>query len=121
MGVISGFPILDPIVSIAVICIFIGKASYGIFKDAIDKMADKSCDPETITAMEQLIMKQNGVERIDMLQTRLFGAKIYVDIEVAADGKLMLAEGHDIAQEVHDAIEREIPLVKHCMVHVNPA
>ena len=56
-----------------------------------------------------------------MLQTRLFGAKIYVDIEVAADGKLTLAEGHDIAQEVHDAIEREIPLVKHCMVHVNPA
>ena len=117
MGVISGFPILDPIASIVVICIFIGKASYGIFKDAIDKMVDKSCDPETITAMEQLIMKQNGVERIDMLQTRLFGAKIYVD----ADGKLTLAEGHDIAQEVHDAIEREIPLVKHCMVHVNPA
>lgn len=55
-----------------------------------------------------------------MLQTRLFGAKIYVDIEIAADGKLTLKEGHEIAQKVHDEIEESFPLVKHCMVHVNP-
>ncbi len=118
-GARMGFAILDPIASI-VICIFIGKASYDIFKDAIDKMVDKSCDEATLDEMRNIIFRQEGVEGIDMLQTRLFGAKMYVDIEVAADGKLSLEEGHEIAQRVHDAIEKGFPLVKHCMVHINP-
>ena len=45
---------------------------------------------------------------------------MYVDIEIAADGDITLREGHEIAQAVHDKVEEEFPLVKHCMVHVNP-
>ena len=36
LGARMGYPILDPIASV-VICIFIGKAAYDIFKDAVDK------------------------------------------------------------------------------------
>lgn len=118
-GAKLGYPILDPIASL-VICFFIGKAAYDIFKDAIDKMVDKSCDDEVLEEMRTVIATQQGVERIDLLQTRLFGAKIYVDIEIAADGNLTLKEGHEIAESVHDAMEEHFPLVKHCMVHVNP-
>ena len=120
LGARMGFPVLDPLASV-VICIFIAKAAYDIFKDAIDKMVDKSCDEETERAMREVILKQAGVQRVDMLHTRLFGARIYVDIEISADGEMTLREGHEIAQEVHDRIEEEFPLVKHCMVHVNPA
>lgn len=119
LGARMGYPILDPIASV-VICIFIGKAAYDIFKDAIDKMVDKSCDEKTIQEMREVISGQKGVENIDSLQTRLFGAKIYVDIEIAADKTLSLENAHAIAQNVHDAIEKNFPLVKHCMVHVNP-
>ena len=118
-GARLGFPILDPIASV-VICVFIVKAAYDIFKDAIDKMVDKSCDEETEEKMRQLIEKQKGVLKVDVLRTRLFGAKMYVDIEIAADGNITLREGHEIAQVVHDKVEEEFPLVKHCMVHVNP-
>lgn len=119
LGARMGFPVLDPLASV-VICIFIAKAAYDIFKDAIDKMVDKSCDEETERAMREVILKQAGVQRVNMLHTRLFGARIYVDIEISADGEMTLREGHEIAQEVHDRIEEEFPLVKHCMVHVNP-
>lgn len=87
LGARMGYPILDPIASV-VICIFIGKAAYDIFKDAVDKMVDKSCDEKTIQKMREVIASQAGVENIDLLQTRLFGAKIYVDIEIAADKTL---------------------------------
>ena len=70
--------------------------------------------------MRQVILGQKGIQNVDLLRTRLFGAKIYVDIEFSADGNLTLREGHEIAQKVHDQIEKEFPLVKHCMVHVNP-
>ncbi len=120
LGARLGFPILDPVASV-VICIFIEKAAYDIFKDSIDKMVDKSCDQETIQKMRSVIENQEGVVRIDEMKTRLFGAKIYVDIEIAADGTKPLNETHQIAERVHDVIEKEFPMVKHCMVHVNPA
>lgn len=119
LGARLGFPILDPAASV-IICIFIGKAAYDIFKDSIDKMVDKSCDKETVERMREIIKKQEGVVRIDEIKTRLFGAKMYVDIEIAADGTKTLNETHQIAERVHDAIEAEFPMVKHCMVHVNP-
>ena len=39
-GARLGFPIMEPLASV-VICIFIEKAAFDIFKDAIDKMVDK--------------------------------------------------------------------------------
>lgn len=118
-GARMGFPILDPVAS-AVICIFIEKAAYDIFMDAVDKMVDKACDEETETALRECATRQEGVLGIDLLHTRVFGNKIYVDIEIEADGELTLTKAHAIAERVHDAIEKNFPKVKHIMVHVNP-
>lgn len=115
-----GYPILDSAASV-VISIFIGKAAYDIFMDAIDKMVDKACGPETEEKIRRIVLEQEGVLGIDSLMTRLFGAKMYVDMEIAADGNQSLYETHAIAERVHDAIEANFPEVKHCMVHVNPA
>ncbi|MBE6050421.1 MAG: cation transporter [Clostridium sp.] len=114
-----GYPIFDPIASV-IICIFIIKAAYDIFKDSIDKLVDKSCDEKTVEKIKEVIMNQDGVIGIDLLRTRLFGSKIYVDVEISADGNKPLKETHAIAEKVHDAIENEFKTVKHCMVHVNP-
>ena len=120
LGAILGFPILDPIASV-VICVMIIKASYDIFKDSIDKMTDTSCDDNKINEIRNIIQSQNGVVAIDQIKTRLFGDKIYVDVEIQADGNLTLRDAHEIAENVHDEIERRLTNVKHCMVHVNPA
>lgn len=119
LGARMGFPILDPIASI-VICIFIEKAALDIFKDSMDKMVDKSCPDDLVQKMREAILKQAGVEEIDEIKTRLFGSKIYVDVEIAMDGQKSLNEAHGVAEQVHQVIEREFPDVKHCMVHVNP-
>lgn len=118
-GARMGYPIMDPLASI-VICFFIGKAAYDIFKDAMDKMVDRSCDEKTQEKMRKVVLEQEGVFRIDVMRTRLFGAKMYVDLEIAADGNLSLSESHQIAETVHRAIENNFQEVKHCMVHVNP-
>jgi len=57
---------------------------------------------------------------VDQIKTRLFGDRIYVDVEISGNGDATLFESHDMAQQVHDAIEAQFPKVKHCMVHVNP-
>jgi cation diffusion facilitator family transporter len=118
-GAILGYPSLDAVASI-VICLFIAKAAYDVFMDAINKMVDKSCDEETLNALRKLVMAQNGVIAVDDIRTRIFGSKMYVDIEIAADKDLALTQAHKIAEGVHDAVEKNFPTVKHCMVHVNP-
>ncbi|WP_442871374.1 cation diffusion facilitator family transporter [Anaerotignum sp. MB30-C6] len=119
IGARLGYPICDPLASV-IICVFIVKASYDIFKDAINKMMDTACDAETMNKMREVILSQEGVVDIDQIQTRLFGARIYVDVEIVADGNMTLNEAHDIAEQVHRAIEENFEDVKHCMVHVNP-
>ena len=118
-GARLGYPILDPVASI-VICFMIAKAAIDIFRDAIDKMVDHSCDAKTEELMRREILKVPGGRRVDLLRTRLFGSKMYVDIEIAAAGEISLNDAHDIAENVHHTIEDKFKDVKHCMVHVNP-
>lgn len=115
-----GYPVLDSAACLG-ISVFIAKAAYEIFMDAVDKMVDKACDTKTEAEIRRVVLSEEGVLGIDRLMTRLFGAKMYVDMEIAADGNKTLYETHDIAERVHDAIEENFPEVKHCMVHVNPA
>lgn len=118
-GARLGFPILDPLACI-IICLFILKAAIDIFRDAVGKMTDRACDDETIAKMRDLILSQKSVAGIDGLKTRLFGDKIYMDVEIRVDALVRLEEAHLVAQAVHDVIEEQFPKVKHCMVHVNP-
>lgn len=119
-GARLGFPIMDSIASL-IIFVFIIKAAYDIFKDAIDKMVDHACDDATVNKIRECVMKHDDVLGIDMLQTRIFGNKIYVDLEIETDGSYTLSKAHTIAETVHDDIEKSFPKVKHIMVHVNPA
>lgn len=118
-GARMGFPVMDSIASL-VIFLFIVKAAYDIFKDAMDKMVDHSCDEETENQIRENVQQNQNVQGIDLLQTRIFGNKIYVDMEIALDGSMPLQEAHNIAESVHDSIEQNFPKVKHIMVHVNP-
>lgn len=114
-----GYPVLDSIASL-VICLFIAKAAYDIFKDAVDKMVDKACDEAMESQLTACVLSQKGVLGIDLLRTRVFGNKIYVDLEISADRNKSLYEAHAIAESVHNCIESTFPKVKHIMVHVNP-
>ena len=119
-GAMLGVPVMDAIASL-VIFLFIVKAAFDIFKDAMDKMVDHSCDEETEKQIHDCVMQNKDVRGIDLLQTRVFGNKIYVDVEIQADEMITLREAHNIAERVHDDIEKSFPKVKHIMVHINPA
>ena len=113
LGARMGMPVMDPLASF-IICIFIVKAALDVFRDSMDKMVDKACDDETVRSIEQAVLDTRGVERVGSMKTRLFGSRIYVDLEIEADKSLMLEQAFGIAKEVHDTIEERFPQVKHC-------
>ena len=119
-GARMGVPVMEPIASL-IIALFIMRVAIRIFKEAIDQMVDHSCNEEAEEAFRTTALEQPGVLGVELLRTRMFGNRVYVDLEIAADPNLTLAAAHEIAEDVHDAIEKTFPEVKHIMVHVNPA
>ena len=104
-----------------VICLFIVKVSYDILKDAINKLLDTSCGEEYEAKLRSYVTARPGVEGVDLLHTRMFGNKVYIDLEIAVNGDQPLREAHAIAEAVHTEVEQAFPEVKHVMIHVNPA
>ncbi|MBQ7707787.1 MAG: cation transporter [Lachnospiraceae bacterium] len=115
-----GFPIMDPIAGL-LICILILKVAFDIFTDALNKMLDTSCGAAMEAKIKMFVQEQPGVCQIDLLHTRQFGNKIYVDLEIAVKRDISLLDAHAIAEDVHSSVEKEFPNVKHVMIHVNPA
>ncbi|MBQ9828201.1 MAG: cation transporter [Lachnospiraceae bacterium] len=114
-----GFPIMDPIVSI-LICLLILKVAYDIIRDSLKKMLDTSVSGAYEQRLHDFIAAQEGVKRIDLLHTRQFGNKVYVDLEIAVESDISLRDAHSITEKVHSAVEKEFPNVKHIMIHTNP-
>lgn len=118
-GARMGYPLMDTVASL-VICLFIIKAAYDIFKDAVNKMIDRSCNEETEKSITECALEQDGVCGIDSIQTRVFGNRIYVDIVILAKSEITLDQSHQIAKRVHDALEGKFEKIKHITVCVNP-
>ena len=123
VGARHGFPVLDQVAGI-LICLMIMWVAIEIFRGAVDKMLDTSADREVETRIKDLVYNFSRDENlgvgVDLLRTRTFGERVYVEMEINADGNLTLQQSHDIAERVHDEIEKEFPEVKHVMIHVNP-
>jgi cation diffusion facilitator family transporter len=119
LGARLGLKILDPIAAI-IVSVFIIKVGIDLYIESVRGLVDEAADGETISKIEELTYSIEDVKGIRDLKTRIFGNKIYVDIDILVKGDITVTEGHDIAEKVHDLIEENIEDVKHCMVHVEP-
>lgn len=115
----QGLYVADSVASI-LICLMILKAAFDIYRDALKKMVDHSCDVCTINKYRDAVLAEKDVLGIHSIKTRMFGSKVYIDIELLLDGSISLMEAHEIAERIHDKIEKEFPDVKHCMIHPEP-
>lgn len=119
LGSMLGLSFFDPLASVLIaLCII--KVAYDILKDALAKMLDTAVSEEIEKDIIDLVKENTAVLNIDDIKTRLFGSKIYVDLEIAVAANLSLIEAHNIAEDIHNQVEEKIPHCKHCMVHVNP-
>ena len=111
LGAMLGSPVMDSIL----------KVSYDVLKDAIAKMLDTSCGEDYEEALSAYIAAQEDVVQVDMLHSRMFGNKTYIELELQVDGSLPLREAHAIAERIHDNVEAHFLEIKHITIHLNPS
>ena len=119
LGARFGLVFLDPVAAI-IVSVFVMKVGVDLYLKSMDELVDKSTDSKTLEEIKFFTLSVEGVEEIGDLKTRVFGNKIYVDLEISVDRNLSVEKGHSIAENVHNSIENNILNVKHCMVHVEP-
>ena len=119
LGAKLGFPALDPIAGILVSLLII-KVGVDLYIKSVKELIDESASEELTIQMRHKIYSVEGVEKIKSLKSRVFGNKIYVDLEIYVDEDITVKKGHDIAEKVHDKLEKEVRDIKHIMVHIEP-
>ncbi len=119
VGAMNGLGFLDPIASI-IIALFIFHLGYKIVHVGISQVVDQSADSNIEAEIIKIVMNCKDVKSLDVIKTRMFGMKIYVDLEIGLDHSLTLEAAHYIAEKIHDDIQSSIPEVLNCMIHVNP-
>ncbi|SHF81170.1 cation diffusion facilitator family transporter [Caldanaerobius fijiensis DSM 17918] len=114
-----GYKFFDPLAAL-IVSFFIIKVGVDFYLKATKELVDEAVDEETIDNIKNIVNSVEGVRGIKSLKTRIFGHRIYVDLEIYIDDKISVKEGHDIAELVHDELESKIDNIKHCMVHIEP-
>ncbi len=114
-----GLPWLDPVMGILVGGLIV-RMGLKLYWESVTHLMDPAPEPETMERIAQVIESVPGVQALDELKARLFGAGVYVDCKIAVDGQLTVAEGHAIAGRVKARVLEAIPEVLDVLVHVNP-
>lgn len=119
LGARLGLPVLDPVTGLLV-AILVLKVAIDLYRKSVSGLVDSSIDAETVARIQQLLADMDGIEEVNSLKTRVFGASAYADVTIKVDGALTVEEGHDIATLAHNKIEANLPKIKHIMVHIEP-
>ena len=119
LGARLGLPVLDPVTGLLV-SILVLKVAIDLYRKSVSGLVDSSTDAETVARIQQLLADMDGIEEVNSLKTRVFGASAYADVTIKVDGALTVEEGHDIATLAHNKIEANLPKIKHIMVHIEP-
>lgn len=118
LGVLAGFPLLDPIVGllITVAILFIVKDSALIMwhrlMDAIE--------PEVLESVEQTARSVPGVLGTAEIRVRWLGHKLQTELEIMVDGDISTRQSHQLAEEVRHVLFHAQPRLSSIVVHVNP-
>jgi divalent metal cation (Fe/Co/Zn/Cd) transporter len=77
-------------------------------------------DPALTARAEAAVEGTPGVLAVERLRLRWLGQRVVAEVGVVVDGRLDLAQAHDIAHEVEHRLLHELDRVSSATVHVSP-
>ncbi|MGO4887404.1 cation diffusion facilitator family transporter [Anaerobacillus sp. MEB173] len=108
----------DPIAGLFV-AVLIVKMAWSLGKTSIHNTLDHVMHDEDTVEMREIISSVHGVLNIDEFLAREHGHYVIIDIKIAVDPEITVAEGHAIGKEVKKKL-LEIDHVQDVLVHINP-
>ncbi|MGB3453958.1 MAG: cation diffusion facilitator family transporter [Moheibacter sp.] len=99
---------------------FIAYNAYKIFRPVWGEISDEQLYDDLIEKIREIAVKVPGVIATEKCHVRKMGMVFYVDLHMIVRGDITVIEGHRIAHELKDEIQRQLPEVADVLVHTEP-
>ena len=94
--------------------------AYKIFRPILSEISDEQLYDDLIAQIREISLTVEGVIDTEKCHVRKMGMTYYVDLHMIVDGNISVIEGHKIAHDLKDEIQRIIPQVADVLVHTEP-
>jgi cation diffusion facilitator family transporter len=102
-------------------CGLIGANGYRLLRPALFEIMDTAPRGGIVDLVRDAARAVPGVVEIEKPLIRKMGLSFYVDLHVKVNGAISVREGHHIAHEVKQAIQRADKRIADVLVHIEPA
>jgi cation diffusion facilitator family transporter len=99
---------------------FIIYNAYLIFRPALGEILDEHLYDDLIAKIREIAITVDDVIATEKCFVRKTGMTYLVDLHLMVDGNLKVAKGHEIAHQLKDVIQKEIPEIADVLIHVEP-
>lgn len=106
---LTGWQRLDPLIALAV-ALHILWAGFSLMKRSALGLLDRALPAEQRQALDQVLARYHA-QGLDFhaLRTRQAGARSFVSVHVLVPGDWTVTRGHDLMEEIEDAIRAAVP------------
>ena len=94
--------------------------SYAIFRPALGEIMDENLYDDLIEEIRQVAGQVDGVRATEKCFIRKAGMRYYVDLHAIVDATISVRQGHEVAHQLKDTLEHEIPQLAYVLVHIEP-
>lgn len=115
----SQWRIMDPVASI-IIAVMIGISAVRIALPPLNELLETSLPEETTGRMTACITAVPGVRKVHNLRSRRNGHSCIIDVNIHVRPDITVREGHEIATEVEQRLEKEFGSDLIIYVHIEP-
>jgi cation diffusion facilitator family transporter len=117
IGTRAGYPILDPVAAL-VVAVFIGRAGYGIARDATRILSDQMVIAEE--EIRDLVMTVPAVLGCHRIRNRGTADNVFLDLHVWVNAATRLDDAHAVSHQVKDRLMTRYPQVADAVIHIEP-
>ncbi|WP_236974234.1 cation diffusion facilitator family transporter [Membranihabitans maritimus] len=94
--------------------------AYLIFRPALGEIMDENLHQEMIQKIRDIAASEHGILETEKCFIRKTGMYYHVDLHAVVDGDKSVKEGHLLAHNLKDSIQREIPEIIEILIHIEP-
>jgi cation diffusion facilitator family transporter len=116
---LSGWPVLDPLIAMAV-GLQIILTGWRLLRETAAGLLDRALPPDDMATLQALLKAHGGEEvTFHAVRTRRAGSRRFVSLHVLVPGAWTVREGHDLCERIEAEISAALPRC-HPFTHLEP-
>jgi ferrous-iron efflux pump FieF len=114
-----GWTLADPLIALAVAAVMLFTA-FGVGRQSFHQLMDRELPEEERTRIQRIVQSHKAVKNVHELKTRMAGLSTFIQLHLALDPKMSLAEAHSVSDAVEQALLAAYPGAQ-VIIHQDPA